>query len=218
MKNSQGELIGLAILVLMYLVLKEISWGNYFCQQIDIIIAFLHELGHAVTTKLTGGSVYSMSVNFDGSGVTTTKGGFLPLITMGGYIGSCIFGNLIVRFSLLDRTKLICNLIGGSMIFCGIFWFSTLGNLWLLSFNGALFLVLGCFPNRYGKVTLQFIGVSSVIGILEDFRIGPGDDLEQFHKIVGAFPIALWMWIWLGIAIIVTMINIRWILKSTKTN
>ena len=62
-----------------------------FMAPVDLYLVAWHESMHAVGAWLTGGSVHSIEVR-SRDGVTWTSGGFFPLISMAGYIGTALWG------------------------------------------------------------------------------------------------------------------------------
>jgi len=59
----------------------------------------LHELMHAIATVLTGGMAGRIEVYADGSGVTLSAGGFMPIIASAGYMGSMLAGTGLLMAS-----------------------------------------------------------------------------------------------------------------------
>jgi len=215
--TKRTNLLILAIITGTYFLLSHSPLGLIIFGPIEVLVAFLHEFGHATMAVVTGGHVHALQVNPNGSGVTTTSGGSQSLITIGGYVGSAIFSNLLVQFSLSKNSNIVCYVLAGMLCFAGFFWFSNITNLGILIFYAILFIGLAKIP-EISRFILQFIGVACVIHILEDFQVGPSSDLEAFQNIVGIFPYVIWMYLWLGIAIIVTLINIKLILKIKEPN
>lgn len=160
--------------------------GALIFYPVEILVAFLHEFGHASATLLTGGKVLALQVNPDGSGVTTSSGGNNAAITMGGYIGSCFFSNLMVRASLSQASRFVCSLLALAAVFSGVFWFSNLTNLLILVLYAFVFILISRVAS---SLLLQFIGIACLIHVLQDFRVGPSGDLQQFESAVGISPI-----------------------------
>ena len=205
------------IIFLVYLGILFTPFSWFVFGPIELLVAFFHELGHAVMALITNGHVYSLTVNLDGSGVTNTIGGYRPLIIMGGYIGSCFFSNLLVRLSLTKNSSLVCIILSIVMGICNVFWATSLISSIILLFYIIIFVIFSWIP-QVASIFLQFIGISCVIHILQDFRVGPSGDLDQFEQCVGIFPKFVWMYIWLGISIIVTFLNVKQIIKhDSKT-
>jgi hypothetical protein len=203
----------LAIICVVYYFVYNTSIGALIFGPVEILVAFLHEFGHASMALLTGGAVHALQVNPDGSGVTTTSGGKIALITMGGYIGSCVFSNILVRASLSSFSKWVCYLLAATAVFSAVHWFSTTTNLIILLIYAIGFVIIGKIP-IVNSILLQFVGVACVVRVLQDFKIGPSSDLAAFQSNVGILPYDAWMYLWLVIAILITLLNIRLILRS----
>lgn len=57
----------------------------------------LHELFHAIAAVATGGSVEMIQTSSDAGGMTLSRGGIYPLISMSGYVGTGALGALCLR-------------------------------------------------------------------------------------------------------------------------
>lgn len=96
------------ISALIFFILKEFAYVNILAKgiyyPINLFVTSLHEMGHGLFAILTGGSVSSITVNSDGSGVAYTSGGIQSLILMGGYLGSALLGNILLYIALKKHT------------------------------------------------------------------------------------------------------------------
>lgn len=198
----------------MYLLIAaaDIVIGQIIFMPVKLIVTFLHEFGHASMAVLTGGTVHSLQVNFDGSGATVTSGGIQSFILAGGYIGSIFFSNLFVRLSLTDYVRPFFVAVALVTILCSIVWFSTMINFVILLLF-ALFCV-GISMTPASTIVLQLIGVASTIEVLMDFEVGPSSDLAAFEQTVGVMPYTGWMYTWLAIAAVITIVNIKQIVRG----
>lgn len=61
-----------------------------------LFVTYLHEASHGLAAILTGGSIDRFIVNPDTSGLCYTRGGFRPLVVLGGYVGSCLWGGALL--------------------------------------------------------------------------------------------------------------------------
>lgn len=84
---------------LVSLALWFIPGAQMVLYPIRLFVTFIHEGSHALMTLLTGGSVVGMAVHQDTSGVTTSMGGFRPLVLMAGYLGATAFGAACLQIS-----------------------------------------------------------------------------------------------------------------------
>jgi hypothetical protein len=75
---------------------------------------FVHETMHAFAAVITGGEVLGMNVNWNTSGLTQTKGGWSPLVSTAGYLGSLIVGlGLLLAGRREDRSPVSLMVLGG---------------------------------------------------------------------------------------------------------
>lgn len=62
----------------------------------ELFVTFLHEASHGLAAILTGGQLHRFIVSPDTSGRAFTSGGFAPLIVTAGYVGSCLWGGVLL--------------------------------------------------------------------------------------------------------------------------
>jgi Peptidase M50B-like len=203
---------------LVYFLLRFMggSFGQIVLYPITLLVTFLHELGHAFGSAITGGSIQGMQINSNGSGVTTTLGGSTAITLIGGYIGSALFGNLLfyigAKLPRYHRVTLV--FLGGLMAFAAIFWYES----WQSTLILIIFGVLLYFIARHAEWVswaLMFFGLASILYIIQDFNYGPSSDLQHFESVVGFFPAAIWKYIWLIVVVIMFLYNLRFIFNTT---
>lgn len=192
------------------------SLGNIILYPIVLLVTFLHEFGHGLGAILTGGSVDGLIINKDGSGVCTTLGGNPGITLMGGYIGSAILGNIIfyIGAKMPAFHRITLALLGGLMLFVGIFWYQNVGTTAMLLVYAALLYFIATRANWPGEA-LMFFGIASVLYIIEDFKTGPKSDLANYAERVGYFSSDVWKYVWLGIVIILFVYNLKLILNKS---
>ncbi len=214
MINSSSNSLHLRLLamVLIYVILRFAggSFGQLVLYPVTLLVTFLHEFGHALGAILTGGDVVGLQVNPDGSGYTTTLGGSPGFILMGGYVGSAMLGNLLfrigVKYKRFTQTTLL--LLAGIMALVGVLWFESMVSTAIL-FVFALVLFAIVRKTNWEQDVLMFLGLATVLYILQDFRVGPGSDLMHYERVVGLFPSQIWMYIWLILVLLITFVNLR---------
>lgn len=82
-----------------------IPYAEYLVYPIRLFVTFIHEGGHALVAVLTGGSVQSLTIGADGSGlVYSAHSGTLGqlLTSSAGYLGTTVFG--VVMLFLIRRS------------------------------------------------------------------------------------------------------------------
>lgn len=212
-------LLRMVIILLIYFGLSYFGGdiGRKILYPIRLFVTFLHEFGHAIGAVLTGGWVEEVQINQDGSGWTRTANGNRPITIMGGYLGSAIFGNILfyVGARLRWMVKPMLGILIVAMLVTAFYWFNSLFTTSVL----VLFsLVLGFIALRteFGKEVLMFLGLASVIFIIQDFNVGPRSDLKAYEEVMVIIPAQVWMYIWLGVAIFLLYFNMRLLFKSPQ--
>jgi hypothetical protein len=95
--TAGGERRWPAMLGLLALaVLLGWFWHNPLLFPLRILVVLFHELGHAVVAVTTGGEVLSIGLSPDEGGLCVTRGGWRFLILNGGYLGSLVFGVVLL--------------------------------------------------------------------------------------------------------------------------
>ncbi|MCU4174400.1 M50 family metallopeptidase [Carboxylicivirga sp. N1Y90] len=208
----QKKLLILILTVILYWVLKNyIPYGNMVLYPLTLLVTFFHETGHAFFAVITGGSVHGIQINNDGSGYALIAGGISLLVIPGGYIGSALWGNLLLFVALhKDRySKFVLYLITFVLIFSAIVWFSSIGTSLLLFAFAALCYWLSRLNANVQTNTLLVIGAISLVYILMDFNGGPSSDLNKFTQLIPIFPSFIWALIWLAIVAYITYLNLK---------
>ena len=217
--TTKTTLIRLASVIGLYMALYFLAghYGRGLLYPVRIFVTILHELGHALGGIISGGKVEYVQINADGSGKTSILGGHVPTLLIGGYVGSAIFGNLLfyigVRAGKLARVTLY--IVGAVLIFSGIIWYSHLFST-LALFAFGLGLITLAKKKWLMPETLMFLGLASLIYIIQDFNGGPSSDLATYARIYKIFSWNVWAYIWLGIVLLLTAFNIRMILRRGK--
>jgi len=191
--------------------------GQMILYPIHLLVTFLHELGHALGALITGGDVLALQVNDDGSGWTKTQGGNRGIILMGGYLGSALLGNILFYIGANGGkiAKGTLFVLMGFMVFAGIMWFNSLWTTgFLLAFSVVLYF-LTTKTNLHREI-LMFLGLATILYIIQDFNVGPRSDLEKYAELLVFIPVNIWMYIWLTVAVLLTALNIYAIVKISN--
>jgi hypothetical protein len=81
------------------LVLLFIPHAGMITYPFLIFSTFIHETSHAIATLITFGHVDSITVSPDGSGLTYSSGGIRMIVASAGYVGTALFGGLLIVLS-----------------------------------------------------------------------------------------------------------------------
>lgn len=207
----------LLALGIFFVVKYLVPYGNTILYPINLLVTFLHEFGHAMGAVLTGGSVDAIQINSDGSGFCRTGGGLRAIVLMGGYLGSAVFGNLLLYIGLRkpNWARYTMDFIAIFLIFTAVWWFNSVSSSLILFLFACGFIYLANKKFYHAEI-LAFIGMASTLFILEDFNIGPSSDLARYADIFVVIPTIVWTYIWLFTALAMSYYTINRILKEAK--
>ncbi|MEO1516347.1 MAG: M50 family metallopeptidase [Bacteroidota bacterium] len=217
MKNS--TLVRIILILIIYFALKYLGgpYGRMILYPITLFVTFLHEFGHALGALLTGGQVINVQINEDGSGFMRSSGGSAAIILMGGYLGSAILGNLLFYIGarkpkLAEWTLYI---MAASMVLTAVKWFNSPFTTALLVGFAIVFWLIAS-RTKFDQEVLMFLGLASILYIIQDFNVGPSSDLEKYAELFVVLPTVVWMYIWLFVALLLTFLNLRMIFKKDR--
>lgn len=212
MKNNL--LIIISFIILYYLLKNYIPYWNYAVYPINLLVTFLHELGHALWAIITWWWVKSIEINSDGSGYAVTSWWWRPIVLMWWYIGSAIFWNILlwIAFKKKSLVKNTIYILSWLMIFTAIFWYNSIFSS-LILFLIAWFFIYITNKTKLDKFLLQFLWIASLLYIIEDFNSWPSSDLAKFADIFLIIPQVVWMYIWLFLVIFISYKNFKRIIK-----
>ena len=97
--DARPQLFLLLLATAITFVLWFIPYAEYLAYPVRLFVTFIHESSHALVAILTGGSVQSLTISADGSGVVYSApsgmiGGLLT--SSAGYLGATAFGVLML--------------------------------------------------------------------------------------------------------------------------
>jgi hypothetical protein len=216
MIKNKNKLLVLMLLIIIYFLLKYlVPYGNYIIYPITLLVTFLHEFWHSFFALISWWDVKSIQINSDWSWFATTAGGWRSLVLMWWYIWSAIFWNILlyIWFKKQKYSEKVIYFLAWLMIFTWIVWYNSILSSLILFIIAWVFIFLAKKSN-YDSIILQFLWIATLLYIIEDFNIWPSSDLAKFSDIFIIIPQSVWMYLWLIIVIIITGLNLKYILKK----
>ncbi len=188
----------LGILAGMFLI-AAIFWDTVFIYPIKLFVVILHEFSHGLAAIATGGSIVKIEVDPRIGGVCYTRGGSLFFIASAGYLGSILWGGLIlVLASRTKHDKILGMAIGGLLIVLSIFYIRNLfGFLFTAGFGAALAAISYFAQERIVDILMKFLGMTSclyvMIDIKEDLiqRTNVGSDADVIAQLLGSQALSM---------------------------
>lgn len=169
----------LLIASVVTLALWFVPYANYVLYPLRLFVTFIHESGHALATLVSGGSVVSLTIAPDGSGLTQSyQSPWWNWLTLsGGYLGTALFGALLLQVGRLrnrrNAGRVTLYVAGGFLLLITLLWgwrspFTIGAGLML----GALLIVMGRYLSpRTADFVASFLAVQLCLNALGDLSI-----------------------------------------------
>jgi hypothetical protein len=195
-------------ILLALLAVTFLFWDSPALYPVKAFVVLLHELGHGLAAVLTGGRIERIELSSDLGGVCWSRGGWRLLVLPAGYLGSMLFGGLILLAAARSRNDrvLAAGLGLGVLALTVVFVRSLFGVVFGLAFGAALILAAWWLPRAVNDLLLRFLGLASilyaVIDIKEDLvsRTVPGSDAYAMSRELFLPPI-FWGVLWMALAV-----------------
>jgi hypothetical protein len=207
--------------VALCLAVSLTPWGPLVLYPFTLFTTWVHECGHALMAVLVGGSVGSITIQPDTSGLTRSlvPAGRIAqgLVASAGYLAASLVGCLLMAATRVPRrARPILTGIGAFMIFTLVFWIRNLfGALAVVGWAVALLALARKDTGRAPRFVLSVLAVQVALNAVYDIRI-----LFLVHGRSDAETMArlflLPAWLWAAAWMIVSVAMLAWTLRVTK--
>src|SRR6185295_6683310 len=174
--QSQSEIKGsfklLVFASLLTLALWFVPFAGIITTPIRLFVTFIHETGHALAALATFGAVNRVALDWSGSGVTFTQGGWGFVISSAGYLSTTLYGAALLLMLRKERNARNVAIGTGALflLITGLFGGNVLAWLVGLVFGvGCLFLGLKAKP-RLVHFCMSFLAVQCLLNAFYDLR------------------------------------------------
>jgi len=147
---------GMLIAAALAIALIFVPFASVVTYPCNLFVTLVHESSHAVAAIATGGSVESITVRLDTSGLTLTRGGSRLITLCAGYTGATLFGAVLLVLLRMERMR-------AAAAFGAIFLFMTalrFGANVLTYATGAVAAAVFLFFLAYKRRRLGYYGIS----------------------------------------------------------
>lgn len=207
-KQMDWKLLGTLLLMFAAAVF---FWNWKFLYPIKAFVVLLHELGHGLAAIATGGEIAKIELSSNLGGVCWSRGGSRIVVLSSGYLGSMLFGGVILVAAARTRfDRFISMGIGGVVILVTALFVRTGFGIAFGLLFGAAMIVMGKFlSEKINDLLLKFLGLTScmyaIIDIKEDLisRTVPSSDASAMSRELG-LPSLFWGVLWITIAVVVS--------------
>lgn len=223
------------LLILATLVTVALWWvpySNVVLYPIRLFVTFVHESGHALASVTTGGAVDWMRINRDGSGVTETQGGIAFIIISAGYLGSTIFGALLLQVGRLSRAanwgRATLVALAACVLTVTLLWAHRPFSDWFTPAAGiALTIILVLLARiaspRVAAFIVSFLAVQCCLNAVTDQitlyvitsqHMGDNDAVFMQRAYPYGPPALFWCIAWMAISLVVLGFSLRSLFRS----
>jgi hypothetical protein len=194
------------------LALSVTPWGEVALYPFKLFTTWVHECGHAAMTVLVGGSVASIAIRSNTSGLTLSH---VPaallsqgLVASAGYLGASVVGCLLLRAARVQKwAKPILLTVGALMGVTVVLWIRNLFGIVVVA-AWALFLII--VSRRATSKALRFIlsllAIQVALNAVFDIRVlflirGQPSDADTMARL---FTLPSWFWagVWMTVSVL----------------
>src|SRR5438034_1796502 len=192
----------LGIAAALSLGLSLTRWGTVPLYPFKLFTTWVHECGHALMTVLLGGSVSSIMIEPDTSGVTRSlvPAGRIArgFVASSGYLGAAAVGCLLMAATRLEKwAHVILLSLGALMLLTLVLWMRNLfGAVVVLAWGVALVtLARTRIPNAL-RFLLSLLAIQVALNSVYDIRVLFLIDRDQSDAATMARIFLLPSWVW----------------------
>lgn len=213
------ELAGFVVATVLIFALWQLPYAFWLVYPFRLFGTFVHELSHGLAAIATGGSFKRFVVNSDLSGMAWSAGGIRLIVASAGYIGSAVFGAVLVLLAArgVPSRWLLAFIGAGLALACVLLVRNAFGLASGLGLAAALLLAAWRLPQSWRDGLLMLLaiqalldGFNSLIGV---FRIsGRGEvhtDADTLAQLTG-LPAGVWVVLWSLLSAWVLWWCLRW--------
>ena len=195
------------LLTLATAVAVYVLWDTPLVTPLKIFVVFLHEISHGLAAVFTGGSIERIELNANQGGVCWTRGGSRFLTASAGYLGSMLWGALLLVAGARTRLdRIVIGMVGFFVVGVTVLYVRTaFGVAYGLGAGALLIGAAAALPAGVSDTLLRVIGTVSCLyapwDITSDLllRDVPGSDAHTIARITGV-PAVVWGTLWAVLA------------------
>jgi hypothetical protein len=194
-------------------------WGPLILYPFTLFTTWIHECSHALVAVALGGSVASISIQPDTSGLTRS---LMPasrvaqgLVASAGYLGASIVGCFLLAASRVERRATpILWTIGAFMLVTLALWIRNLFGMVVVAAWAVTLLALGGRRAAHGaagfivSVLAIQVALNAVFDIRMLFFVHGASDAATMARL---FLVPAWFWAaaWMGISVVLLVSTLR---------
>jgi hypothetical protein len=209
----QGEVVIVLILGVLSLMLARVPIVSIVFYPFHLFGTFVHEISHGLAAILTGGDFRRFSVNPNLSGLAWTAGGSRWIVTSAGYVGTALFGGLLVIISARGvPARYVLFFMGIILgVLCLVFVRNIFGIVSGLMIAGLLVLAGEKLNAAWADGLLLFLAVQMMLDAVDSvsdllwistYRSGTLTDAQIMQEATG-IPAIFWALAWGALSMVI---------------
>jgi hypothetical protein len=212
------ELVGLAALTLVLLVLWQIPGVGLVVYPFRLFGTFVHELSHGLAALATGGDFHRFTVSPDLSGLAWSAGGWRWVISSAGYIGSAVFGGVLILLAARGVASRVLLMVLGVILgaLCLLFVRNLFGIATGLALAAAMFLAGYRLRPPWSDIVLLVLALQLVLdgfnSLFTLLRLSTASNVQtdalSMAQATGV-PAVVWTVVWAAISLAMLFFTLR---------
>lgn len=198
------ELLGLLALGLVLILLWRVPGLGWVVYPFRLFGTFVHELSHGLAALATGGAFDRFVVNPDLSGLAWSAGGTRWIIASAGYIGSAVFGALLLLLGRVLPARALLLLLGvGFALLCTFFVRNAFGAVTGLGLAATLLIAAVYLRGIWAEMLVLVLALQLLLdgfaSVFDLFWLSARGDVHTDANTLAALsglPAPLWAVLW----------------------
>lgn len=212
-RGWRQEVLVVLVIGVVSLVLWRVPVIGWVFYPFQLFVTYIHEICHGLAAILTGGRFLRFMIEPSGAGQALTAGGSRLIISSAGYVGSALFGGLllIIASRPLGARAVLMGLGVGLALVCLLLARNSFGFLIGLLLAGGLMLASRQLNAQMAEWLLLFLAIQAILGALDSlFGLL---QLSTLHRDVltdaqimaqaTGIPAFFWSLLWSGISLLI---------------
>lgn len=164
-----SHVVLLVVAAVLIALIGSLPFGSLALYPFGLFVTLLHETGHAISAVISGGSVASLQIRGDQSGVTGISGGLAALEASAGYLGATAAGVALLLTPLRYARWALAACAAVPLAVLLLFHPATLFTaVWCGIFAAAFGLAAWKLPPRFAGFLQMFLGVEAGLNAFRD--------------------------------------------------
>ncbi|HSX61537.1 MAG TPA: M50 family metallopeptidase [Tahibacter sp.] len=213
-----SELAGLAALTLVLLVLWQIPGVGLVVYPFRLFGTFVHEISHGLAALATGGDFHRFTVSPDLSGLAWSAGGWRWVISSAGYIGSAVFGGVLILLAARGVASRVLLMALGIVlgVLCLLFVRNLFGIATGLALAAAMFLAGLRLRPPWSDILLMVLALQLVLdgfnSLFTLLRLSAASNVQtdalSMAQATG-IPAVIWTVVWAALSLAMLLFTLR---------